>query len=733
MEQNFAEGVVSEIIFANEENGYTVCAVDSGDDEFVAVGIMPSLSAGESVRLYGGWTSHPEYGHQFKVTSFENILPKTETQILMYLSMGIIKGIGPSTASKIVKRFGDKALDVMRDEPEKLTVIKGISERKALEMSQSLISKQVMQNLVMFLQPFGVTAAFALKVFKKFGPNATSRIKENPYILCEVDGIGFQTADKLAFQIGIEPDNQQRLENGVLYVLKEYSQNGHTCIEYENLLSLSQKVLKCESASVENAVFSLITSGKVVKENIEDKIFCYLPPFFNAEIGVARRLESMLSEKKRTLCPFFDETVRSIEISSGLTLSKEQHDACYNACVNNVFIITGGPGTGKTTIINTIISILEKENKSVALCAPTGRAAKRLTETCAMEAKTIHRLLEINFTEGEMQSFSRCETFPIEEDVIIVDEMSMVDILLMNSLLKAIRPGATLIMAGDFDQLPSVGAGNVLCDMINCGKIPFIRLNEIYRQASESMIVVNAHKINSGEVPVLNQKGKDFFFMERENADQILDTISSLFTERLPKAYSYDILRDIQIISPARKTKLGIIKLNRRIQADVNPADKKKNEKVFGDYTFREGDKVMQIKNNYTTTWKSIFDGSEGIGIFNGDIGRIVTINSLEKTVSIIFDEERRVVYDFSQFEEIEPAYAVTVHKSQGSEFPAVIIPMYPSAPQLMNRNLLYTALTRAKELVVLVGRKEVLYKMIQNTNVSVRNCGLRNKLEKLL
>ncbi len=733
MEQNFAEGVVSEIIFTNEDNGYTVCSIDNGDDEFVAVGIMPSLSAGESIRIYGEWTTHPDYGHQFKVTSYENILPKTQTQILMYLSMGIIKGVGPSTASKIVKKFGDKALDIMRDDPMQLTVIKGISENKALIMSQSLISKQVMQNLVMFLQPFGVTAAFALKVFKKFGPEAVNKIKENPYILCEVDGIGFLTADKLAAKIGVEPDNEQRLTQGVLYCLKEYSQNGHTCVEYEGLISLSQKVLKCDNTCAENAIFSLITTGKIIKENIGDKIFCYLPAFFNAEVGVARRLEALLLERGSTLCKSFDETVKAIEISSGITLSQEQKEACFKACTNSVFIITGGPGTGKTTIINTIISILEKEDKTVALCAPTGRAAKRLTETCGMEAKTIHRLLEICFSEGEMQSFMRSETFPVEEDVIIVDEMSMVDILLMNSLLKAIKPGATLIMAGDFDQLPSVGAGNVLCDMINSGKIPFLRLTEIYRQASESMIVVNAHKINAGEAPILNQKDRDFFFMEREDADDILNTVSALYTTRLPNAYGYDKMAEIQVISPARKTRLGVIELNRRLQADVNPPTDKKNEKTFGEYTFREGDKVMQIKNNYTTTWKNIYDGSEGIGIFNGDIGRIVTINSYEKTITIVFDEERRVIYDFSQFEEIEPAYAVTVHKSQGSEFPAVIIPMYPSAPQLMNRNLLYTALTRAKNLVVFVGRKDCLYKMIQNTNVSVRNCGLRNKLEKLL
>ncbi len=727
------EGVVSEIIYTNEENGYTVCAVDTGDEEVIAVGIMPSLSAGESVRLYGQWTKHPDYGQQLKVSMYENIIPKSETQILMYLSMGIIKGIGPSTASKIVKEFGERALDIMRDEPLKLTVIRGISENKALQMSESLISKQVMQNLVMFLQPFGVTAAFALKVFKKFGPASVSKIKENPYILCEVDGIGFLTADKLAAKLGVTPDDENRLTHGVLYVLREYSQSGNTYLLREQLTSLSQKLLRCDEVSAENALFNLITRGEIIKENIDGNIACYLPAYFNAEVGVARGLLSLLQKAQPPLCKTFDQTVSLIEKKSGITLSDEQKEACHGACTNNAFIITGGPGTGKTTIINTIISILENENKTVTLCAPTGRAAKRLTETCGVEAKTIHRLLEINFSEGSNQSFVRCETYPLEEDVIIVDEMSMVDVLLMSSLIKAMKDGAVLIMAGDFDQLPSVGAGNVLCDMINSEKIPFMRLTQIYRQASESMIVVNAHKINKGEMPHLNAKDKDFFLLERESSEDILSTISQLYSKRLPAAYGFDVLSDIQVISPSRKSGLGVIELNKKLQSDINPSTDKKNEKAFGDYVFREGDKVMQIKNDYSISWKNTYTGHEGMGIFNGDIGRILTINNYEKTISILFDEEKKVVYDFSSLEEIEPAYAITVHKSQGSEFPAVIIPMYPSAPQLMNRNLLYTALTRAKQLVVLVGRKECLYKMIKNTNVSVRNSGLRHKLESLL
>jgi len=731
--QKTAEGIVSEIIFTNEDNGYTVCAIDSGDDEFVAVGIMPALAAGESVRLYGDYVTHPDYGHQFKVASYEHIVPKSQTQIQMYLSMGVIKGVGPSTAAKIVQQFGDKALDVMRDEPHKLTVIKGISHRKAMEMSESLISKQVMQNLVMFLQPYGVTAAFALKIFKKFGPDSDKKIKNNPYILCEVDGIGFLTADKLAEKLGVDKSDENRLKQGVLYVLREFSQNGNTFIESDRLTELSKKILMCDEVSVENAIFTLKTKGEIVTETVDGNVRYYLPLYYNAEVGVARKLCDLVDRKPREHFKDFGDIVRMIEIKTDMLLSKEQRDACFSACSSNVFIITGGPGTGKTTIINTIISIFEREGKRTALCAPTGRAAKRMSETCGIEAKTIHRLLEINFHDGENQSFIRDERYPVEEDVIIVDEMSMVDILLMNSLLRAMKPGASLIMVGDFDQLPSVGAGNVLCDMINSGKIPFARLTQIYRQASESLIVLNAHRINKGELPVLNEKDKDFFFLEKDDADDILKTVSELYTKRLPKAYDYDVLSDIQVISPSRKTKLGVLELNRKLQADINPPADNKNEKVFGDFTFREGDKVMQIKNDYDIQWKNLADGKEGMGVFNGDIGRIKTINTYEKTVSIVFDDDRRVIYDFNQLEEIEPAYAVTVHKSQGSEFPAVIIPMYPLAPQLMNRNLLYTALTRAKNLVVFVGRKECMFKMIQNTNVSKRNSGLREKLERLI
>ena len=727
-------GIVSEIKFTNEDNGYTVCAVTGKDgDDFTAVGNMPGISPGENVRLWGEWVTHSSYGPQFRVDSFETVTPQTEVQILMYLSAGIIKGIGPSTAKKIVDKFGDKSLDILRDKPLLLSSIKGISDAKALQMNESFLSKTVMQSLVMFLQPFGITPAFAVKVFKALGSGALAKIKENPYILCEIDGIGFKTADKIAFRMGINPFDDNRLEQGVLFVMRELTLSGNTYSDSASVLSAAENMLSCDKSAAENALIRLISSGKLTREYIDSDTALYLPAYYNAELGAARKIAALCSYPARISAEKTEQIINIIEKADNVKLSAEQKKACIKACTNNVFIITGGPGTGKTTIIKTIISVMEHENKTVALCAPTGRAAKRMTQTCGIEAKTIHRLLEFNFSDGESQSFNRNETFPIDEDVIIVDEMSMVDILLMYSLVRALKPGAQLIMSGDADQLPSVGAGNVLRDMLDSGKIPMVRLSEIYRQASESMIIVNAHKINSGEEPILNLKNKDFFFIDRPDAEGILNTVSELCAKRLPKAYGYNPLYDIQVISPSRKTMLGVAELNPVLQEKLNPESPGKTEKDAGGTTYRTGDKVMQIKNNYSISWKDIKTGKNGEGIFNGDIGIIDEINLKDRYVKITFDEDKQAKYEFSQLEEIELAYSVTVHKSQGNEFPAVIMPMYPSSSMLMSRNLLYTALTRAKELVVLVGRRDVMYKMINNNRENDRKCGLRNKLKDLI
>lgn len=724
-------GIVSEIVYENELNGYTVCDIDVDGVLITAVGIMPGVSPGESLCLEGTWISHPEYGEQLKVTSYEKLAPTSKGQILLYLSSGIIKGIGAATAKKIVDKFGEDSLNIIRDEPEKLSKIKGISIGRAMEMQSSFIEKQALQNLAMFLQPFGVTVGFALKVYKRFGSGAVAEIERNPYILCEVEGIGFKTADKIAFKMGIDPSSIDRLKNGLNYIMSEYAQGGHTYILYSDLIRFSEGLLGCNAESAENAFKAMLIEGKIIKEPLEDDEAVYLPAFYNAETSVARGLYHILGEKQISISGNIETVILSAEKQCGIVLSEEQKNACRLVMENGAVVITGGPGTGKTTVINSLLEILVSAGLEVALCAPTGRAAKRLGETCGMEARTIHRLLEYSY--GGDKSFERNSENPLLEDVIIVDEMSMVDILLMNALLKAIKTGARLIMVGDADQLPSVGAGNVLRDIIESGKIPTCRLTEIYRQAAESMIVVNAHKINKGEMPVVNVKDKDFFFMRKENGDDILNVLTEVCCDRLPKAYGFDPIRGIQVITPSRKTRLGVYELNRKIQDRLNPPDKKKKEKAAGEFIFREGDKVMQVKNNYDILWQSIKGTEDGQGVFNGDIGIIHSINPEAQYLDVLFDGEKIARYDFLQLDEIEPAYAITVHKSQGSEFDAVVMPMFPTAPQLMNRNLLYTALTRAKKLVVMVGRDEVLFKMITNNRESMRFSGLKRRIEGII
>ncbi len=723
------EGVVQEIIYQNIANGYTVCDIDVEGVFSTAVGIMPGIAPGEGVRLTGTWTTHHEYGEQFRVEICEKILPHGRLQILQYLSSGIIKGIGPATAQKIVEKFGEDALDVMRDHPEKLAKIRGISLRKAEEMRASLLEKQAVQSIVMFLQPFGVTANFAVRVFRKFGAEAQNKIEKNPYILCEVDGIGFKTADKIAMQMGVAHDNAARLENGVLYVLSEYAANGHTFLPEAMILTRAAEILEVAAAQIQSTVTGMLLSGKLMREG-GDAPRIYLPLYFHAEMGVARRLYAVMRSGKTGTGIPMETAVSQAERRAGITLSERQREACYMAMQNGVSVITGGPGTGKTTVINAIIEMMTEVGAAVALCAPTGRAAKRMAETSGMEAKTIHRLLELNYGgEEERQVFGRNEECPLEEDVVIVDEMSMVDILLMHALLKALKPGARLVLVGDADQLTSVGAGDVLRDILKSDAIPSVRLTEIYRQAAESMIVVGAHKINAGEIPEVNQKEKDFFFVHREDAEGILETVCELVSARLPRAYGVSPMGQIQVICPSRKSQLGVNVVNRALQARLNPPDAKKEEKIMGETVFREGDKVMQIRNNYDIVWRSLDRDEEGCGVFNGDVGVIHSIYTKGQYMEVLFDEERLVRYDFSQLEELEMAYAVTVHKSQGSEFDVVVIPQFPCAPLLMSRNLLYTAVTRAKKLVVLVGRESVMETMIANNRQVERFSGLSEKI----
>ncbi len=728
------EGVVEEIIYQNIANGYTVCDIDVEGVFSTAVGIMPSIAPGEGVRLTGKWIVHPEYGEQFSVEICEKIMPTGKLQILQYLSSGIIKGIGPATAQKIVEKFGEEALEVIRDDPERLSKIRGISRKKAEEMQASLLEKQAVQSVVMFLQPYGVTANFAVRVFRAFGPSAVSKIEENPYVLCQIDGIGFKTADKIAMQMGIDPSNAERLKSGVKFVLSEQAAAGHTYLPMEKLATAAASILGADLVPVENAILGMLLDGSLIKDNTKDISPIYLPAFFHAEMGIARRLYAILKGKNLTLGISEEAALAAAERRAGISLSDKQKEACRMVMQSGASVITGGPGTGKTTVINAIIEIMTNADAAVALCAPTGRAAKRMAETCGMEAKTIHRLLELNFTgSDDKQVFGRNEEYPLEEDVIIVDEMSMVDVLLMNALLKAMKPGARLIMVGDADQLTSVGAGDVLRDILKSEIVPACKLCEIYRQAAESMIVVGAHKINAGEAPETNRKDKDFFLMHREDSEGILRTISDVCAERLPKAYGLDPMKDIQVICPSRKSALGINNVNRALQQRLNPPSADKREKAFGEGVLREGDKVMQVRNNYDITWKCLDSDEEGNGVFNGDVGIVYTIFAKGQYIEVLYEENKLVRYDFNQLDELEMAYAMTVHKSQGSEFGAVIIPMFPCAPQLMCRNLLYTAVTRAKKLVVLCGRESVMHTMIANNKQVERYSGLCDKIRGML
>ncbi len=718
------EGIVSEIIYSNESNGYIVCDIDADGVLITLVGNMPGLVCGENIRVEGKRVCHPEYGEQIKVISYEKVLPSTEGQILLYLSSGIIRGIGPATAVKIVNKFGTKALDVIRDNPKELATVRGISLDKAYKMQRSFLDKQVLQGIIMFLAEYEITANFAIKVYNKFGLSSVSKIKENPYSLCQIHGIGFKSADKIAMKIGIELTDSERLKNGILYVLSQYAANGDSCLPHALLVKNSASILSADELLIENAITTLLFEGKLRQFSGN----LYLPHIFLAEQEAARRLCVLASEKHDPL-----EIEKSAHIFSSasekITLSDEQISACRTVTSYGASVITGGPGTGKTTIVNAIIYTLLKANKRVALCAPTGRAAKKLSEVCGIEAKTIHRLLEINFSgEDDVQSFARNSLYPLEEDVVLVDEMSMVDIVLMNSLLSALKPGAQIIMIGDADQLPSVGAGNVLSDIVQSKVVPVCFLTHIYRQAAESLIVVNAHKINRGEKPITDDKTKDFFFIKKNSAEEIRNEIMSIYSTRLKKTYGFNPFSDIQIITPSRKTLLGVLELNREIQKVLNPPSKEKSEKIVGAITFREGDKVMQTKNNYDIKWES--PGAEGEGVFNGDIGVIQLINFKTAQMHILFDGERLVKYPFDNLGDLEQAYAVTVHKSQGSEFNAVIIPLFSCAPQLLNRNLLYTALTRAKRLAIFVGREDILETMIKNKKHSIRFSSLKERLE---
>ena len=719
------EGEIYEIIYQNEDNGYTVCDIEVNNSLVTACGHMPFVAPGEQVVMTGKWVNHPDYGEQFSVTSLERALPKKVSAILAYLSSGIISGVREATAKKIVNKFGEETLEIIAVSPERLSEISGISKSRAIKISESFLIRQDAAQTVIFLQEYGVTPNLALKVHKIFGQKAIDLIKENPYILCEsVERIGFKTADRIAAAMNIPKNHSGRIAGGIVYMLTYAALSGHTCLKYTELSEATASFLGCDITEITAILSEMKHDCKLVLE--ED--FVYLPLYYTMEAASAAKLSELMSLAR----PYSNNIAQDIFFyskSSNIELSPMQQEAVKTALGGGVLVITGGPGTGKTTIMKIIMDIFQSHEYKIALCAPTGKAAKRLSESCGMEAKTLHRLLEVEVKDTQNQRFARNEYNPIDADVVIVDEMSMVDIILFGSLLKALKRGTCLIMAGDSDQLPSVGAGNVLHDMLESAVIPSVRLNEVFRQAEQSRIVTNAHRINMGEMPLENDSKTDFFFMNR-TPDGALETICELCSGRLGKAYGFDSINDIQVLSPSRKGIVGTINLNKVLQGKLNPPSSEKKEKKFGERIFRTGDKVIQTRNNYDMLW-SLPDGSgDGFGIYNGDIGTILDISSKEKSMRILFDDNKIVEYDFSSVEDLEMAYALTVHKSQGSEWSAVIIPVCSFPPMLMTRNLLYTAVTRGKKLVILVGSLASVSQMVNHNKLQKRYSSLGKRLK---
>ncbi len=717
------EGTVNEIIFQNDENGYTVCEVESEGELLTLVGIMPYLMAGETVKAVGEWTVHQSFGKQLRVEYFEKSLPASSESILHYLASGAIKGIGPVTAQRIVDRFGEDTFDVLENNPLWLAEIKGISKKAAESMGMAFAAQFGVRNVMMFLSKyFGV--AVSVRIFKKYKSAAVDIVKSNPYRLCEeISGVGFEKADSVGRELGFAPDCPERLDAGIKYVLNTSAyQGGHCYLPYAMLIDGCRRVLGVDIFEIESAVSLCVSKGEITKTTYGEHDGYALSYMNGAENYIAEKLKVLNSAELPYRVDGVEEQIRLLEQKQGITYHEKQKKAIKNAVNFGVSIVTGGPGTGKTTVIKAILDIFDLMGISYALAAPTGRAAKRMSETSGREAKTIHRLLEMSYSDDARPVFCRNADSPLEVKAVVIDEMSMVDTLLMEALLRATKHNTVLVLIGDVDQLPPVGPGNVLCDMIASDEFPTTRLEHIFRQASESMIVVNAHRINNGSEPVFNQKDSDFFMVSSNEAKLAQQNICSLCRDRLPGTYSVDPFEEIQVITPTRRGELGTYELNKQLQECLNPRDKHKKEKRIGSVFFREYDKVMQIKNNYDLVW--LRDGEEGTGIFNGDIGRILEIRYRDECFVIDFDG-RICEYDFSLAEELEHAYAITVHKSQGSEYPIVVIASLRCPAPLMTRNLLYTAVTRAKKLLVCVGNKDTVNRMTANNKRDVRFSGL--------
>ena len=729
-------GFVEHIVYRNEENGYTVLNLASNEeDEITCVGVFQMISEGESLELTGEYTVHPSYGPQFKVQQYSIKAPEDIASIERYLGSGAIKGVGAALAARIVRKFKEDTFRIIEEEPERLAEIKGISERKAQEIAQQTEEKRELRQAMIFLQNYGISLSLAVKIYQTYQLDMYRIIQENPYRMAEdVTGVGFKIADEIAHRVGIHLDSDFRIRSGIMYVLQQASLEGHTYLPEELLTRRACELLGVDASGVEKHYMDMAIDRKLILKQSEAEVQIYASTFYYMELNVAVMLRE-LNVKYDFSETAVEQRIRKIEQLSELELDEMQRTAVKEAVRSGLLVITGGPGTGKTTTINTIIQYFESEGMDIALAAPTGRAAKRMSETTGYEAKTIHRLLELSGGMDEHAGFERNEQNPLETDVIIIDEMSMVDITLMHNLLKAVVAGTRLILVGDVNQLPSVGPGCVLKDIIDSHACNVVRLNRIFRQASESDIIVNAHKINRGEPVSLDNKSRDFFFLKRYDANVIISICIQLIRQKLPKYVNASPF-DIQVLTPMRKGLLGVERLNTILQQYLNPPDGKKAEREHGQTIFRVGDKVMQIKNNYQAEWeiRSRYNIpiEKGLGVFNGDMGIVREINSFSETLIVEYEERRMVEYPFKELDQLDLAYAITIHKSQGSEYPAVIIPLLTGPRMLMNRNLLYTAVTRARKCVTLVGDEKAFYNMEANVNEQKRYSGLRDRLEEL-
>lgn len=736
------QGYIDHFIYRNETNGYGVIELYTEDENLICVGTFQGVDQGENIEVTGDYVEHAVYGRQLKVESIRVIAPEDAYAMERYLAGGAVKGVGPALAKRIVKKFGNDTFRIMEEEPERLAEIKGISERMAMEIASYMENRKELRDAMVFLQKYGITNNLAMKIYDTYGMQLYSIIQENPYRLAEeLEGIGFKRADEIAMKSGIRIDSEFRISCGICYALGQAATEGHAYLPKEELVYRSVALLETGAEQIEAAIPNLAMEKKLVIKQEGESVCCYLSKTYYEELACAKMLKDLQNSGKQT-----EETeekrikaqIAVIEKELDIELDELQHMAVLEAARNGIFILSGGPGTGKTTTINAIIRYFEREGMDIMLAAPTGRAAKRMTEATGFEAKTIHRLLELNGTfaeDGKRARFEKNEDSPLETDVLIIDEMSMVDIHLFYALLKAVPLEVKLILVGDVNQLPSVGPGQVLRDLIDSGEFPLVILQKIFRQATKSDIVVNAHRINKGEEISLTNKSEDFFFLKRDNVDVIYKHMILLITEKLPRYVDASPLQ-IQVLTPMRKGSLGVEVLNGILQKYLNPPSEKKKEHITGSVIFREGDKVMQIKNNYQLEWEIVnrynLPVDKGTGVFNGDTGVVLSINDFAQTLMVEYEDQKRVEYHFSQLDELELAYAVTIHKSQGSEYPAVLMPLLGGPRQLMNRNLLYTGITRAKKCVTLLGSEETVMEMIANGNARKRYTGLLARIREV-